>query len=105
MVVFFFKQKTAYERRISDWSSDVCSSDLVDAVTGTNDRSAPRTRVSAGLDIAVGARDVNLIPGESDLLPRHRPARFGDYGIIRLRSLPQHVRAADAMSTARKSVE
>src|SRR3546814_13488266 len=28
MVVFFFKQKTAYEMRISDWSSDVCSSDL-----------------------------------------------------------------------------
>src|SRR3546814_1022613 len=29
MVFFFFKQKTAYEMRISDWSSDVCSSDLV----------------------------------------------------------------------------
>src|SRR3546814_2061045 len=28
IVVFFFKQKTAYEMRISDWSSDVCSSDL-----------------------------------------------------------------------------
>src|SRR3546814_13998930 len=30
-VFFFFKQKTAYEMRISDWSSDVCSSDLPDA--------------------------------------------------------------------------
>src|SRR3546814_16974273 len=30
MRVFFFKQKTAYEMRISDWSSDVCSSDLDD---------------------------------------------------------------------------
>src|SRR3546814_15455550 len=29
---FFFKQKTAYEMRISDWSSDVCPSDLVDAL-------------------------------------------------------------------------
>src|SRR3546814_11607439 len=28
MVIFFFKHKTAYELRISDWSSDVCSSDL-----------------------------------------------------------------------------
>src|SRR3546814_3767278 len=28
-MVFFFKQKTAYEMRISDWSSDVCSSDLI----------------------------------------------------------------------------
>src|SRR3546814_92785 len=33
VIVFFFKQKTAYEMRISDWSSDVCSSDL-DAVPG-----------------------------------------------------------------------
>src|SRR3546814_5010415 len=32
-VFFFFKQKTAYEMRISDWSSDVCSSDL--AASGT----------------------------------------------------------------------
>src|SRR3546814_5208482 len=30
-VFFFFKQKTAYEMRISDWSSDVCSSDLTKA--------------------------------------------------------------------------
>src|SRR3546814_10683218 len=28
LFMFFFKQKTAYEMRISDWSSDVCSSDL-----------------------------------------------------------------------------
>src|SRR3546814_15604827 len=32
MIVFFFKQKTAYEMRISDWSSDVCSSDLLGIV-------------------------------------------------------------------------
>src|SRR3546814_9938702 len=31
MCVFFCKQKTAYEMRISDWSSDVCSSDLLEA--------------------------------------------------------------------------
>src|SRR3546814_5874933 len=37
-IVFFFKQKTAYEMRISDWSSDVCSSDL----------RRPRTRGPAG---------------------------------------------------------
>src|SRR3546814_9030809 len=41
-VFFFFKQKTAYEMRISDWSSDVCSSDL---------GSLPATRVAiAGFD-------------------------------------------------------
>src|SRR3546814_9408063 len=32
MFCFFFKQKTAYEMRISDWSSDVCSSDLLEYV-------------------------------------------------------------------------
>src|SRR3546814_1338089 len=38
---FFFKQKTAYEMRISDWSSDVCSSDLyVDYRTGKLVKSA-----------------------------------------------------------------
>src|SRR3546814_2729593 len=31
---FFFKQKTAYEMRISDWSSDVCSSDLINNQVG-----------------------------------------------------------------------
>src|SRR3546814_9143922 len=39
--VFFFKQKTAYEMRISDWSSDVCSSDL-----GSRLRQARRNRSS-----------------------------------------------------------
>src|SRR3546814_18980486 len=45
-VLFFFKQKTAYEMRISDWSSDVCSSDLpdpdLDAVRAGIDQCARR---------------------------------------------------------------
>src|SRR3546814_2981083 len=36
--IFFFKQKTAYELRISDWSSDVCSSDLATAGAGGADK-------------------------------------------------------------------
>src|SRR3546814_6180439 len=48
---FFFKQKTAYEMRISDWSSDVCSSDLHDCV---------RTAASAlGLPVAVAPVDAD----------------------------------------------
>src|SRR3546814_18135628 len=39
---FFFKQKTAYEMRISDWSSDVCSSDLIGIVAQAKDRLAGR---------------------------------------------------------------
>src|SRR3546814_14665675 len=41
--VFFFKQKTAYEMRISDWSSDVCSSDL-DAGAGARATRARRRK-------------------------------------------------------------
>src|SRR3546814_17277543 len=44
---FFFKQKTAYEMRISDWSSDVCSSDLImDALAAvrSRDRASLRER-------------------------------------------------------------
>src|SRR3546814_8295051 len=37
-MVFFFKQKTAYEMRISDWSSDVCSSDLPEGGPATRGR-------------------------------------------------------------------
>src|SRR3546814_6626896 len=44
-VFFFFKQKTAYEMRISDWSSDVCSSDLLAELTG---QGAERGRQPAG---------------------------------------------------------
>src|SRR3546814_2576571 len=40
LCVVFFKQKTAYEMRISDWSSDVCSSDLAAAELRSGDGSA-----------------------------------------------------------------
>src|SRR3546814_4429869 len=46
---FFFKQKTAYEMRISDWSSDVCSSDLVERVVVARRRHPRRERARAAL--------------------------------------------------------
>src|SRR3546814_8578400 len=46
---FFFKQKTAYELRISDWSSDVCSSDLFCRRTVRTD---PAGRPAVGLPVA-----------------------------------------------------
>src|SRR3546814_4489536 len=49
MVVFFFKQKTAYEMRISDWSSDVCSSDLTQA-RGVEAYESIRVRDGSDLD-------------------------------------------------------
>src|SRR3546814_8083562 len=47
VVCCFFKRKTAYEMRISDWSSDVCSSDLVTA-SADSGRPAPRPACRAG---------------------------------------------------------
>src|SRR3546814_10133421 len=49
---FFFKQKTAYEVRISDWSSDVCSSDLEIVVTRPDRRRHGRQQI--GPDAANG---------------------------------------------------
>src|SRR3546814_7348613 len=42
----FFKQKTAYEMRISDWSSDVCSSDLIMDGIGAASRQLSRASIS-----------------------------------------------------------
>src|SRR3546814_5450735 len=43
--IFFFKQKTAYEMRISDWSSDVCSSDLQERLPRQRRRLVARQQV------------------------------------------------------------
>src|SRR3546814_9324289 len=45
-VLFFFKQKTAYDMRISDWSSDVCSSDLPRFLYGSASRSCSTSPAS-----------------------------------------------------------
>src|SRR3546814_1754814 len=62
MCFFFFKQKTAYEMRISDWSSDVCSSDRT--VSCTPPTNAPRGRLmkTAILLSAVGLALVAMAP-------------------------------------------
>src|SRR3546814_2186606 len=44
---FFFKQKTAYEMRISDWSSDVCSSDLTFGTVGFDESRTSHVHVRA----------------------------------------------------------
>src|SRR3546814_3008512 len=53
-IFFFFKQKTAYEMRISDWSSDVCSSDLAVQDSDAPASSDAQTRSGAG----TGANDI-----------------------------------------------
>src|SRR3546814_13737895 len=62
VLFFFFKQKTAYEVRISDWSSDVCSSDLIEEGGGAGFEF--RALLVVGHD--AGAREV-----EAALLVQH----------------------------------
>src|SRR3546814_10572814 len=74
MLFFFFKQKTAYELRISDWSSDVCSSDLVDhrRQRAVEQRGvAPEPRPGGGSPL----RGIEGAGGdqERDVLVAHRP--------------------------------
>src|SRR3546814_3579576 len=61
--MFFFKQKTEYEMRISDWSSDVCSSDLAEPVAVQIAGSDPAMMAEAAVfNIQKGARiiDINM---------------------------------------------
>src|SRR3546814_981937 len=56
-VFFFFKQKTAYEMRISDWSSDVCSSDLSSIVIEAMEDAIQRAaRARYGAENAIRAK-------------------------------------------------
>src|SRR3546814_3049351 len=57
--VFFFKQKTAYEMRISDWSSDVCSSDLAPPLSRTLEAALAALRASACYRDGLGDRFVD----------------------------------------------
>src|SRR3546814_2147524 len=65
---FFFKQKTAYEMRISDWSSDVCSSDLADrGRCGGGGGAGPRQQPAHGWGCT----------GRGHLRPRRRGRHIG----------------------------
>src|SRR3546814_4692448 len=59
---FFFKQKTAYEMRISDWSSDVCSSDLAFA--------KKHLQLQPVADLAQGLK--RIVAGNGDYLLHER---------------------------------
>src|SRR3546814_3524893 len=81
MVFFFFKQKTAYEMRISDWSSDVCSSDLQRAET-----TAPGRRLRLLAQLWRGQQqgpELARPVGERDLRRRQAAgAHRGDQGPV-----------------------
>src|SRR3546814_7322851 len=66
---FFFKQKTAYEMRISDWSSDVCSSDLQAARPSCHAR---RQGAARGDEGGAPASRLHRLPARSPPLARRR---------------------------------
>src|SRR3546814_3548111 len=89
---FLFKQKTAYEMRISDWSSDVCSSDLGEAVEAQGERTAARFEVGQ-LDVVTGGAAFGDRHGRGPYRSRSRPACWPQS--LRISShLGDHVRAA-----------
>src|SRR3546814_2047094 len=70
---FFFKQKTAYEMRISDWSSEVCSSDLQHLAVACHNLRAAVDRVDVrGADEAVGELAARIVHDEIFLVHARR---------------------------------
>src|SRR3546814_7397929 len=80
VIFFFFKQKTAYEMRISDWSSDVCSSDL-----DLRDREGPRGQPLGGEPRGDGTPRLGGVPGEA-LVDRSEERRVGKECVSTCRS-------------------
>src|SRR3546814_8842331 len=91
MIVFFlFKQKTAYEMRISDWSSDVCSSDLV-SMTASSVEEIPR-----GMEFLFSLNRINVAVSRAKGLalvfaaPRLREAKCDTVEQMRLVRSEEH---------------
>src|SRR3546814_2205046 len=100
MVIFFFKQKTAYELRISDWSSDVCSSDLrtrifryrrthddsfnsqskCDDPLGSFEKNAAPSRLNGAASVDAGVEGVPVVRSRSE------ERRVGQGGVSKCRS-------------------
>src|SRR3546814_19802649 len=89
---FFFKQKTAYEMRISDWSSDVCSSDLHEAEDA--ERNECHRRHLAELDETADRQQSE---------PKHRRARkLQEAGVRRAEIYDRKRKSGNDVSAAEK---
>src|SRR3546814_10215745 len=92
LLFFFVKQKTAYEMRISDWSSDVCSSDLglvveLDDVGGARGRRVDVEPRQAGRNLGIGDREQVAILGQQLVVaPRSEERRVGKECVSTCRS-------------------
>src|SRR3546814_5689648 len=81
VVFFFFKQKTAYEMRISDWSSDVCSSDLAWCVRLVADKQDEWLK-----DLREALTNVEKVRGEGPANARSEERRVGTECVSTCRS-------------------
>src|SRR3546814_13815622 len=94
-LIFLFKQKTAYEVRISDWSSDVCSSDL---------REPGLHQLRRGL-VGVGTGGHRTSPvGGCHRHDDRAPPNVTWYGTARAKNFPEAVLRRDIKISDRKSV-
>src|SRR3546814_12286972 len=98
-VFFFFKQKTAYEMRISDWSSDVCSSDLLAEGKATLPLIHAIRHTDAGTAAALRQA---IAGGDTDALPTVLAALHATGGLEYSRSEERRA-GKDGVSTFRSS--
>src|SRR3546814_6548045 len=73
---FFFKQKTAYEMRISDWSSDVCSSDL-QAIRDSGLEADEVSNERTGIIMGSGGPSTRAIVEAADITREKGPKQIG----------------------------
>src|SRR3546814_2901849 len=92
-VIFFFKQKTAYEMRISDWSSDVCSSDLL---ANKHDRTFRTMLLVHKVDA-----DFGDILARSKRAALHQPIEIRDAGLSDAVLIVRHQRISGKTSVDR----
>src|SRR3546814_20288042 len=94
VIFFFFKQKTAYEMRISDWSSDVCSSDLTLSGRGNWEAPVAGGTLSANASVAreVKNEDVAVFGADGETVRERKTDLQGELGAQWRRSLGAGVR-------------
>src|SRR3546814_9053991 len=104
LLCFFCKQKTAYEMRISDWSSDVCSSDLREDRSGQRPESiqklaqAPRRRVEPAAFVVFACTSADHLDASRTIV--HAPRQFGvDPTYLRAQSSEERRVGKECVST------
>src|SRR3546814_8419525 len=93
-IFFFFKQKTAYEMLISDWSSDVCSSDLTKAIRFLADWK-PSERLSFELNLNAWQNKSDPQAPQAIAIVQQNAAIPSDYPALNIAFAPANGRAAD----------